>query len=115
MSGRVKRVLLGKKYHEVDWKIITNWLFLQFPLHQDKEISYSELDLHKPKKFATLSFGLKKKKKKYEDSISKSTFGLHVPDSEESSMSTVSNCPPVSTHLCLLTAVILYDTILPVR
>lgn len=60
---------------------------------QDKDISYSELDLHKPKRFATFSFGLKKKKKKYEDHISKSTFGLHVPEPEESSQSSVSNCP----------------------
>lgn len=75
--------------------------------HKDKDISYSELDLHKPKRFATLSFGLKRKKKKYDDNISKSTFGLHIPEPEESSASTVSNCPPVSTHLYLLTAEIL--------
>lgn len=63
---------------------------------QVKGISYSELDLHKPKRFATFSFGLKKKKKKYEDNISKSTFGLHAPEPDESSQSSVSNCPPLS-------------------
>lgn len=83
--------------------------------HQNKDLSYSELDLHKPKRFATLSFGLKRKKKKYDDNISKSTFGLHVQEPDESSASTVSSCPPVSTHLYLLTAVILYDTILHLR
>lgn len=73
---------------------MTNGLFLS--PGQDKDISYSELDLHKPKRFATLSFGLKKKKKKYEDNISKSTFVLHVPEPEESSPSSVSNRPPVN-------------------
>lgn len=62
--------------------------------HQVKELSDSELDLHKPKRFATLSFALKKKRKKYEDSLSKSTCALHVPEAEESSAPTVSSCPP---------------------
>ncbi|MEQ2294822.1 hypothetical protein AMECASPLE_007748 [Ameca splendens] len=42
-----------------------------------KEFSYSELDLRKPKRFATFSFDLRKRKKRVEENISKSTFGLH--------------------------------------
>ncbi|XP_047186135.1 uncharacterized protein LOC118292501 [Scophthalmus maximus] len=47
------------------------------PRSKGKEFSYSELDLRKPKRFATFSFGLRKRKKKDEENISKSTFGLH--------------------------------------
>lgn len=51
---------------------------------QNKELSYSELDLRKPKRFATFSFsGLKKRKKKQEDNFSKSVYGLNVPSLEE--------------------------------
>lgn len=51
---------------------------------QNKELSYSELDLRKPKRFATFSFsGLKKRKKKHEDNFSKSVYGLNVPSLEE--------------------------------
>ncbi|KAM3596272.1 uncharacterized protein V6R79_011530 [Siganus canaliculatus] len=46
------------------------------PRSKEKELSYSELDLRKPKKFATFSFGLRKKRKKDDETISKSTFGL---------------------------------------
>ncbi|XP_026156027.1 uncharacterized protein crybg2 [Mastacembelus armatus] len=52
------------------------------PRSKDKEFSYSELDLRKPKRFATFSFGLRKRKKKDEENISKSTFGLHNSDIE---------------------------------
>lgn len=56
-----------------------------FPLSysQGKELSYSELDLRKPKRFSTFSFGQKRRKKKDEERISKSTFGLHSPGIEE--------------------------------
>ncbi|CAN9504228.1 unnamed protein product [Ophioblennius macclurei] len=53
------------------------------PRSKDKDISYSELDLRKPKRFATFSFGFKKKKKKDDDDISKSSFGLHTQGIEE--------------------------------
>ncbi|KAM4725682.1 uncharacterized protein crybg2 [Anableps anableps] len=42
-----------------------------------REFSYSELDLRKPKRFATFSFGLRKRKKRDEENISKSAVGLH--------------------------------------
>lgn len=90
-----------ERYHVEDLCETALAGFCVSSLLQDKDISYSALDPHKPKRFATLSFGLKKKKRKYEDNLSKSTFGLHVPESEDSSLSTVSNCPPVSTHLDL--------------
>lgn len=45
-----------------------------------KELSYSEMDLRKPKRFATFSLGLGKKKKKHNDSISKSSSGLSSTD-----------------------------------
>ncbi|KAI3358749.1 hypothetical protein L3Q82_015158, partial [Scortum barcoo] len=48
-----------------------------------KELSYSEMDLRKPKRFATFSFGLRRRKKKDEENISKSTFVLHGPGIEE--------------------------------
>ncbi|KAG8005353.1 hypothetical protein GBF38_011369, partial [Nibea albiflora] len=53
------------------------------PRSKGKEFSYSELDLRKPKRFATFSFGLRKRKQKYEEDISKSTFGLHSPGIDE--------------------------------
>ncbi|KAM9737220.1 uncharacterized protein crybg2 [Menidia menidia] len=43
---------------------------------KDKEFSYSELDLRKPKKFSSFSFGLRKRKKREEGNMSKSSFGL---------------------------------------
>lgn len=59
---------------------------------QNKELSYSELDLRKPKRFATLSFsGLKKRKKKHENNFSKSVYGLNVPSLEEEVISLSSN------------------------
>ncbi|XP_038124568.1 uncharacterized protein LOC119772287 [Cyprinodon tularosa] len=42
-----------------------------------KEFSYSELDLRKPKRFATFSFGLRRRKRRDEENLSKSAFGLH--------------------------------------
>ncbi|CAI5691183.1 unnamed protein product [Oreochromis niloticus] len=53
------------------------------PRVKAKELSYSETDLRKPKRFATISFGLRKKKKKDEENISKSTFGLPTQGIEE--------------------------------
>lgn len=50
---------------------------------QGKEFSYSEMDLRKPKRFATFSFGLRKRKKNDQASISKSTYGLHGAGIEE--------------------------------
>ncbi|XP_047461743.1 uncharacterized protein crybg2 isoform X2 [Mugil cephalus] len=58
-------------------------IYATAPRAKGKEFSYSELDLRKPKKFATFSFGLKKRKKKYEDYISRSTYVLHSPGVEE--------------------------------
>ncbi|XP_054620535.1 uncharacterized protein crybg2 [Dunckerocampus dactyliophorus] len=59
-------------------------IYATAPRSKIKDFSYSETDLSKPKKFATFSFGLlKKRKKKKEDNISRSTFGLHSPDVEE--------------------------------
>uniref|UniRef100_A0A8C7Z5C3 Beta/gamma crystallin 'Greek key' domain-containing protein n=1 Tax=Oryzias sinensis TaxID=183150 RepID=A0A8C7Z5C3_9TELE len=51
------------------------------PRSKGKEFSYSESDLRKPKRFATFSFGLKKRKKKNEETLSKSTFGLDEQES----------------------------------
>ncbi|XP_008298529.1 absent in melanoma 1 protein [Stegastes partitus] len=67
-----------------------------------KEFSYSELDLRKPKKFATFSFGLRKRKKKDEESLSSSTFGLHgsgIEEKEEHEVSASQNesSPPETT------------------
>ncbi|XP_061737592.1 uncharacterized protein LOC133539587 [Nerophis ophidion] len=59
-------------------------IYATAPRSKTQELSYSETDLSKPKRFATFSFGLlKKKKKKKEENISRSTFGLHSPDVEE--------------------------------
>ncbi|KAK5854835.1 hypothetical protein PBY51_004993 [Eleginops maclovinus] len=52
------------------------------PRSKSKELSYSDLDLRKPKRFATFSFGFKKRKKN-EEGISKSVFGLRRPEIEE--------------------------------
>ncbi|XP_061597072.1 beta/gamma crystallin domain-containing protein 1 [Cololabis saira] len=49
-----------------------------------KEFSYSELDLRKPRRIATFSFGLKKKRKD-SGNISKSSFGLHSSEMEKES------------------------------
>ncbi|KAG7225417.1 hypothetical protein INR49_027411 [Caranx melampygus] len=54
-------------------------LYSTAPRSKGKEFSYSEMDLRKPKRFGTFSFGLKKRKRRDEDSLSKSTFGLHSP------------------------------------
>ncbi|KAM8840087.1 uncharacterized protein crybg2 [Spinachia spinachia] len=48
-----------------------------------KEFSYSELDLRKPKRFSTFSFGLIKRQKSDKASISKSTYGLRSAGIEE--------------------------------
>ncbi|XP_078124592.1 uncharacterized protein crybg2 [Sander vitreus] len=53
------------------------------PRSKGKEFSYSELDLRKPKRVTTFSFGFRKKKKNDKGNISKSTFGLHRPDIEK--------------------------------
>lgn len=58
-------------------------LYSTAPRSKGKELSYSELDLRKPKRFSTFSFGQKRRKKKDEERISKSTFGLHSPGIEE--------------------------------
>ncbi|KAJ3608954.1 hypothetical protein NHX12_023482, partial [Muraenolepis orangiensis] len=50
------------------------------PRSKAKDLSYSELDLRKSKKFSTFSFGLRKKKR---DDLSKSTIGLHGPGAHE--------------------------------
>ncbi|XP_057684008.1 uncharacterized protein crybg2 [Corythoichthys intestinalis] len=54
------------------------------PRSKVQELSYSETDLHKPNKFATFSFGLlKKRKKKKDEKLSSSTFGLNSSDVEK--------------------------------
>ncbi|XP_034747985.1 uncharacterized protein crybg2 [Etheostoma cragini] len=53
------------------------------PRSKDKEISYSELDLRKPKGVSSFSFGFRKKKKSDKGNISKSTYGLYRPDIEK--------------------------------
>ncbi|XP_074542836.1 uncharacterized protein crybg2 [Halichoeres trimaculatus] len=58
-------------------------LYATAPRSKGKELSYSDMDLRKPKKFATFSFGLKRRKKRNEESLSKSTYGLHSTDIEE--------------------------------
>jgi len=51
---------------------------------QAKDRSFSELDLRKPRKFGTFSFGLRKKKREKErENMSKSTIGLHGPGTRE--------------------------------
>ncbi|XP_027142998.1 uncharacterized protein crybg2 [Larimichthys crocea] len=60
-----------------------SFLYGTAPRSKGKEFSYSELDLRKPNRFATFSFGLRKRKKKYEEDMSKSTFGLHSPGINE--------------------------------
>lgn len=57
--------------------------FLYFCLSKAKALSYSETDLRKPKRFATISFALRKKKKKDEENMSNSTFGLPTQGIEE--------------------------------
>ncbi|XP_058474843.1 uncharacterized protein LOC131447238 [Solea solea] len=54
-----------------------------------KEISYSEMDLRKPKRFATFSFGFKKKKRRNGDTMSKSLHGLHNSDIDEDDEATM--------------------------
>ncbi|RVE66612.1 hypothetical protein OJAV_G00109170 [Oryzias javanicus] len=51
------------------------------PRSKAKEFSYSESDLRKPKRFATFSFGLKKRKKRNEETLSKSSFVLDEQES----------------------------------
>ncbi|XP_028255833.1 beta/gamma crystallin domain-containing protein 1 [Parambassis ranga] len=58
-------------------------LYATAPRAKHKELSYSEMDLRKPKRFATFSLGLRKKKRKDEENISKSTFGLHTSGIEK--------------------------------
>ncbi|KAM9384403.1 uncharacterized protein crybg2 [Pholidichthys leucotaenia] len=54
------------------------------PRAKAKELSYSEMDLRKPKKFATISFSLgKKKKKKEQENNSENTSGLPTQYNEE--------------------------------
>ncbi|XP_041810738.1 uncharacterized protein LOC121619243 isoform X2 [Chelmon rostratus] len=53
------------------------------PRSKNKEFSYSEMDLRKPKRMATFSFGLRKKKTKDEENISKSTLALRSPGTIE--------------------------------
>lgn len=47
------------------------------------------MDLRKPKRFATISFGIRKKKKKDEENMSKNTFGLPTQGIEEQEEVTV--------------------------
>ncbi|KAK2920895.1 beta/gamma crystallin domain-containing protein 1 [Channa argus] len=61
----------------------SSFLYATAPRSKSKEFSYSELDLRKPKRFATFSFGLRKRKKKDEEDISKSFVGLHSPGIKE--------------------------------
>ncbi|XP_034560244.1 uncharacterized protein crybg2 [Notolabrus celidotus] len=58
-------------------------LYATAPRSKGKELSYSDLDLRKPRKFATFSFGLRRRKKKNEESLSKSAYGLHSSGIEE--------------------------------
>ncbi|KAM6974359.1 uncharacterized protein crybg2 [Tautogolabrus adspersus] len=58
-------------------------LYATAPRSKGKELSYSEMDLRKPNKFATFSFGLKRRKKRDEEGLSKSAFGLHSTEIEE--------------------------------
>uniref|UniRef100_UPI0037E92D57 serine-rich adhesin for platelets n=1 Tax=Semicossyphus pulcher TaxID=241346 RepID=UPI0037E92D57 len=58
-------------------------LYATAPRSKAKELSYSDLDLRKPRRFSTFSFGLRKRKKKNEESLSKSAFGLHSTGIEE--------------------------------
>ncbi|CAB1434389.1 unnamed protein product [Pleuronectes platessa] len=64
-------------------------LYATAPRSKSKELSYSELDLRKPKRFATFSFGLKKRKRKDEEKLSKSTFVLHSPPIDEQEETTM--------------------------
>lgn len=77
----VPRRVQKKKHHKVDPSLfgVINVHSFFLPSSQGKEFSYSEMDLRKPKRFATFSFGLKRKKRRDEDILSKSTFGLHSP------------------------------------
>ncbi|CAJ1083217.1 uncharacterized protein crybg2 [Xyrichtys novacula] len=58
-------------------------LYATAPRTKGKELSYSDMDLRKPKRFSTFNFGLRKKKKKPEENLSKSAFGLHSTGIEE--------------------------------
>ncbi|XP_077447029.1 uncharacterized protein crybg2 [Stigmatopora argus] len=59
-------------------------IYATAPRSKGQELSYSETDLHKPNKFATFSFSLlKKKKRKKDEKLSSSTFGLNRPGVEE--------------------------------
>ncbi|XP_028316839.1 uncharacterized protein crybg2 isoform X2 [Gouania willdenowi] len=58
-------------------------LYATAPRSKDKEITISDLDSHKTKKFSTLSLAFKKKKKKEEGNLSKSTFVLNGPGPED--------------------------------
>ncbi|XP_077600155.1 uncharacterized protein crybg2 [Stigmatopora nigra] len=59
-------------------------IYATAPRSKGQELSYSETDLHKPNKFATFSFSLlKKKKRKKDEKLSSSTFGLDSPAVEE--------------------------------
>ncbi|XP_062266255.1 uncharacterized protein LOC133972707 [Platichthys flesus] len=64
-------------------------LYATAPRSKSKEFSYSELDLRKPKRFATFSFGLKKRKRKDEEKLSKSSFVLHSPPIDEQEETTM--------------------------
>lgn len=68
---------------------------------QSKNLSFSELDLRKPKRFSTLSFGFRKKKKKDDENLSKSTFGLHSSGTEEKEEVHVMSCLCLSSY-CLM-------------
>ncbi|XP_076610703.1 uncharacterized protein LOC143335290 [Chaetodon auriga] len=52
------------------------------PRSKNKEFSYSEMDLRKPKKFASFSLGLRKRKKTDEDNIFKSAVIFQSSDIE---------------------------------
>ncbi|XP_019738812.1 uncharacterized protein LOC109523838 isoform X4 [Hippocampus comes] len=59
-------------------------IYASAPRSKAQHLSTSETNLHKPNKFATFSFSLlKKQKKKKDENLSRSAFGLHRPDIEE--------------------------------
>ncbi|XP_014914100.1 uncharacterized protein crybg2 isoform X1 [Poecilia latipinna] len=52
--------------------------------------SYSDLDLRSPRRFASFSFGLRKRRRRDEEDLSRSAFGLHSNQQAEEEENTVS-------------------------
>lgn len=63
------------------------------------------MDLRKPKRFATFSFGLRKRKKNDQGSISKSTYGLHGAGIEEQKEVTLASLSVFQTYVSDLSLV----------